>query len=476
MRTNDSRAAVPADRAQAGPAGPDGSIDSGTVGKAPVSTVASGAKAALFTLFLINFLNFFDRTIPAVVLEPIRKEFALDDMMLGLMGTTFTLMYALAGLPLGRLSDRVRRTRVLAGGVFVWSLMTAASGLAWNFGSFLLIRLGVGIGEASCAPASNSMIGDLYPSKQRARALGLFMLGLPLGSLACFMLVGYLAHNYGWRAPFYLAAVPGFVVALLVLRLREPVRGAQEGHAAGTLAPVARPYRSVLAIPTLWWIIVSGAALNFASYAMSTFLPSLMIRYHHVNVAQAGMVAAIVLGVTGLIGLTAGGWIADRVHQAFVRGRLLLGAICLLVSAPLLWLGLTRAAGDVVAVTALLSLGWLLYFMYFVTVYASIQDVVEARLRATAMSVYFFFQYILGAGFGTIVTGALSDRLAVRAMQAEHAQAMTDGFRAIGLQGALSLAVPGAIFITGLALCLAARSFAADAARVAPLNGPSPVK
>ncbi|MES2257667.1 MAG: MFS transporter [Pseudomonadota bacterium] len=427
-------------------------------------------------LFLINFLNFFDRTIPSVVLEPIRKEFALDDMMLGLMGTTFTLIYALAGLPLGRLSDRIKRTRVLSGGVFVWSLMTAASGLAWNFTSFLLIRLGVGIGEASCAPASNSMIGDMYPSKKRARALGLFMLGLPLGSLACFMIVGHLAQKYGWRAPFYFAAVPGFVVALLVLLLREPVRGAQEGQAVASLEPVARPYRSILVIPTLWWIIASGAAVNFASYALGTFLPALMIRYHHVNVAQAGMVAAIVFGVMGLIGLTAGGWIADRVHQAFARGRLMLGAVCLLVSAPLLWLGLTRTAGDVVAVTALLSLGWLLYFMYFVTVYASIQDVVGARLRATAMSVYFFFQYILGAGFGTIVTGALSDRLATRAMEAAHATQMTDAFRAIGLQSSLSLAVPSAIFLTGLALWFAARSFVADAARIAPLDGATPAK
>ncbi|HEU0204240.1 MAG TPA: MFS transporter, partial [Burkholderiaceae bacterium] len=366
----------------------------------------TAAKATLATLFVINFLNFFDRTIPAVVLEPIRQEFSLDDTMLGLLGTAFTLVYALAGLPLGRLSDRIKRTRVLAGGVFVWSLMTAASGAAWNFVSFFLIRLGVGIGEASCAPAANSMIGDLYPSQKRARALGLFMLGLPLGSLACFALVGWLAQKYGWRVPFFVAAVPGFVIALLVLLLPEPVRGSQESYKIDADAVVDRPYRRVMAIPTLWWIILSGAAVNFAAYAMGTFLPSLMIRYHHVNVAQAGAVAAVVLGLTGLIGLAAGGWIADKVHQGFKRGRLMLGAACLLAAAPLLWFGLTRPAGAVGTVTALLALGWLLYFMYFVTVYPSVQDVVEPRLRATAMAVYFFFQYVLGAGFGTVITGA----------------------------------------------------------------------
>ena len=429
-------------------------------------TTRAGVKYTLLMLFLINFLNFFDRTIPAVVLEPIRTEFGLTDTMLGLLGTAFTLVYALAGLPLGRLSDRIKRTRVLSAGVFVWSLMTAASGLAWNFVSFFLIRLGVGVGEASCAPAANSMIGDMYPSKKRARALGLFMLGLPLGSLACFALVGWLAQNYGWRVPFMVAAVPGFVIAILALTLREPVRGSQETYKVDASTAIDHPYRRVMAIPTLWWIILSGAAVNFAAYAMGNFLPALMIRYHHVNVAQAGLVAAIVLGVTGLLGLTVGGWVADKIHSIFPRGRLMLGAICLLVAAPLLFMGLTRPAGELFNTTVLLSLGWLLYFMYFVTVYASVQDVVEPRLRATAMAVYFFFQYVLGAGFGTVVTGALSDFYGKQAMTAAGASQMTDAFRAVGLQSSMSVVIPLAIMITGVALWFAARRFVGDAAGV----------
>lgn len=431
-----------------------------------IETRGAGARYTLLILFLINFLNFFDRTIPAVVLEPIRKEFGLDDTMLGLLGTAFTLVYAMAGLPLGRLSDRLRRTRVLAAGVFAWSLMTAASGAAWNYTTFLLARLGVGIGEASCAPAANSMIGDLYPSKQRARALGIFMLGLPLGSLACYAIVGRLAQDYGWRVPFYLAAVPGFVLAALALTMRDPVRGAQETYAVDAAAPPDRPFRRVMAIPTLWWIIVSGAAINFAAYSLGTFLPALMIRYHGVNVAQAGLVAAVVLGVTGLFGLTLGGWLADKVHVAFPRGRLLLGAGCMVAAAPLLYLGLTQPVGAVAAATWLLALGWLLYFMYFVTVYASIQDVVEPRLRATAMSVYFFFQYVLGAGFGSVATGMLSDFQAKRALAAAGVGPMTDVLRGQGLQASMSLLVPLAVLLTGIALWFAARRFVEDARRV----------
>ncbi|MCU0684571.1 MAG: MFS transporter [Polyangiaceae bacterium] len=425
-----------------------------------------GVRYALLLLFFINFLNFFDRTIPAVVLEPLRKEFKLDDTALGLLGTSFTLIYALAGLPLGRLSDRWRRTRVLSAGVFTWSLMTAATGIAWNFFSFLLLRLGVGIGEASCAPAANSMIGDMYPSKQRARALGIFMLGLPLGSLLCFSLVGQLAQTYGWRTPFFFASVPGFVVALLMLlTCREPARGSQEAYAVDAEAPPERPYRSLLVIPTFWWIILSGASVNFAAYALSTFLPALMVRYHQASVAKAGGSAAIVLGVTGLLGLSFGGWVADKVHGAFPRGRLLLGSYSLLLAAPLLWLGLGRPSGDVVGATVFLSFGWLLYFMYFVTVYASVQDVVGPRLRATAMSVYFFFQYVLGAGFGTLVTGALSDYYAKRAMREAGAEHLTEAMRASGLQASLVLVVPLTVLLTGVALWFAARRFVADAAR-----------
>jgi hypothetical protein len=249
------------------------------------------------------------------------------------------------------------------------------------------------------------------------------------------------------------------------LTCREPIRGSQESYAIDARAVLERPYRHLLAVPTLWWIILSGASVNFGAYAFNTFLPALMIRYHHVNVAKAGGASAIVLGVTGLAGLSLGGWVADKLHAVFPRGRLLWGAYSLLLASPLLWFGLARPSGDVTGAVTLLALGWLLYFMYFVTVYASIQDVVEPRLRATAMSVYFFFQYVLGAGFGTVVTGALSDYYAKQAMRAAGAEQMTEAMRASGLQASLALVIPLSTLITGVALWFASSRFVADAAR-----------
>ena len=427
------------------------------------NTVQKGAGYTLFVLFLINFLNFFDRALPGVVLEPLRKEFGLTDTMSGLLGTAFILIYAIAGIPLGRLADRLRRGQILSAGVAVWSVFTGAAAVITTVPGLFLARLGVGIGEASCAPAANSMIGDLYPSNRRARALGLFMLGLPLGSLACFALGGWMAQTYGWRAPFLVAMVPGLIVAVLAWRLVEPARGLQDKAA---LAPLSgNPFIKILSIQTVWWIIASGAAINFAAYSLNTFLPALLVRVHGLDLAQAGGVSSLVLGATGLIGLTLGGVLADRLHRAYPSGRLLFGACALLIAAPLLWLGLTQPKGAVTALTLFLCGGWLLYFIYFVTVYPALQDVVDARLRATAMAVYFFFQYVLGGALGSLVTGALSDHFANSAMLTAGAAELTPAFRAIGINQSLALAVPLAILVTGLLLLLASRSFVADAAR-----------
>ena len=147
---------------------------------------------ALAVLFAINTMNFFDRQVLASVSKLIIDEWGISDTKMGLMGTAFTLIYALVGVPLGRLADRGARTKILFWGVSIWSLFTAAGGLTWNYASLFLARMGVGVGEASCSPAGNSLIGDLYPASKRARAISVFMLGLPIGIYEGFHLAGTL--------------------------------------------------------------------------------------------------------------------------------------------------------------------------------------------------------------------------------------------------------------------------------------------
>ena len=198
------------------------------------------ARNALFLLFCVNLLNFYDRQIIAVVTEPVRREFGLSDTAIGWLSTAFVLFYAAVGLPLGRWADLGSRSKLLGVGVTIWSLATAASGLAFNYWSLFAARLGVGFGEAAASPASNSLIGDLYPATRRARAISLFMLGLPIGIFLSNLLSGMIAKGYGWRMSFYVATIPGLILAVLVSRIVEPPRGAADAVAGAPTRPRRR--------------------------------------------------------------------------------------------------------------------------------------------------------------------------------------------------------------------------------------------
>ncbi len=417
---------------------------------------------ALWVLFGINLMNFFDRQIPAMVTEPIRKEWMLSDTAMGWINTAFTLIYAAAGVPLGRLADRWQRAKILSIGVTVWSLLTAASGIAWNYWSLFAARLGVGIGEASCAPAGNSLIGDFFPAHRRARAISIFMLGLPAGIFLANIFVGQIAAAYqSWRVPFYIACVPGFLLAALALLIREPRRGASEKFQVAENSADGSPYWRVLSIPTMWWIILSGALHNFNAYAVNAFLPAFLMRYHGMDIKQAGRVSAVVLGAVGVVGLLAGGMLADWVSRRRANGRMLLSALSLAVSTPCIYLALTQPKGSLTSFMLLMGVGWMLIYVYYVTVYPAIQDVVQPNLRATAMALYFFAMYVLGGSFGTSILGMLSDHYAQQAMLDAGATTMAETFKAVGLHDAFYV-VPIISLVLSFVLFAGARTVAAD--------------
>jgi len=427
---------------------------------------------ALGVLFAINMMNFYDRQIIAAVTEPIRREWDLTDTDMGILGTAFVLIYAAVGVPLGRLSDRWSRTRILSGGVTVWSLLTAVSGATWNYRSMFAARLGVGIGEASCAPAANSLVGDLFPPHQRGRALSIFMLGLPLGIFFSNWLSGTIVQWAGWRTAFYVACVPGLLCGLLTLLIREPKRGQSERNGGAAVRPQrpGSPYLLVLGTPTIVWIIFSGALHNFNMYALNGFVPALIKRYHNLSDRNAGFVAGVILGAVGVVGLLCGGWVADRVQRARPNGRLLVAAIAMLLSAPCIYIGVTRPPGDVASFMGWVGTGVMLMYVYYAGVYAAIQDVVEPGLRGTAMALYFFVMYILGGAFGSYVLGALSDWFAFRAMTAAGqslvAGRIPEGFRAVGLHQAMYV-VPILCFALAIVLFAASRTVARDMQKLA---------
>jgi MFS family permease len=402
----------------------------------------AGANNALCVLFAINAMNFFDRQIGGVLAEPIRKEWGLTDVQVGWLATAFTLLYAAMGVPLGRLADRSNRTRILAAGVFFWSLMTAVSGLTRNFGQLFLVRLGVGVGEATCAPASASLVGDLYPARHRAKAMSAFMMGRPVGVALSYLVSSQVAARYGWRRAFLVAGVPGLLCTLGALLLREPARGENEAHTVGSRKRAGSPYLLVLATPTMGWLILSGALYNFNMYALSAFQMPYLMRYHGSSLTDAGRLSTL-LALAGIPGLLLGGLLGDRARRVRPNGRLLVAALALLLSSPLCYLALEAAPGDLLGFGLAMAFGNGLIFIYYSTVYSTIQDVIEPSLRGTAMALYFLAMYVFGASFGPLLTGSLSERFTRASATAAGVSIFTrdtlEPFRGAGLHSAMYL-------------------------------------
>src|SRR5436853_1941979 len=204
------------------------------------------AKWSLAVLIAINVLNFYDRHVAGALVEPVRKEFGLSDTQIGWINTAFTMLYGVVGLPLGLLADKVNRKKLLAVGVTVWAALTASAAWARSYGFLVFSRLGLGVGEAACAPISTSWIGDLYPPQRRAKPLALFMLGVPVGGALSFFLSGPIAQHYGWRTAMVTAAAPALLLIPILLLLNEPERGAAERHTSPAMGSIWQ----ILSIPT----------------------------------------------------------------------------------------------------------------------------------------------------------------------------------------------------------------------------------
>jgi predicted MFS family arabinose efflux permease len=421
---------------------------------------------ALFVLFAINMMNFFDRQLAASVAPLMIRDFKLSDSEFGDITTIFILVYAVVGLPLGRWADRGRRPFILGLGAALWSLFTAGSGLARGYGSLLAMRIGVGVGEASCAPAGNSLIGDLFPANRRARATAIFMLGLPIGIFLSNLLGAMFAQAYGWQNTFFMAAIPGFIFAMMAFRIKEPPRGAAEAVQVSGPVDGSSPYRRVLSIPTMWWIILAGALHNFNAYPVNAYMPLYLFRYYGMDLKQAGFISGVVLGAVGVISLLVGGLLADWIRKRRDNGRMLLASLSILVSTLLVFLALILPKDQMIFFTILMGLGWLLFYVYYVTVYPAIQDVVEPHLRGTAMALYFLAMYVLGGAFGSKIVGMLSDHFALRAA-AEAGLIFTDvklvpeEFRAIGLHQAFFSAPIISLLLTAV-LFAGARTITGD--------------
>jgi predicted MFS family arabinose efflux permease len=384
-------------------------------GVKPVERVNS-ERLLLWTLLVVYILNFLDRQIVTILAEPIKRDLGLSDTQLGLLtGLAFALFYAILGIPIARYADRPAANRVglISLSLVLWSGMTALCGLAQNFTQLLLARVGVGVGEAGCTPAAHSLISDMVPVERRASAIAFYGLGIPIGSLLGMIIGGFLADTVGWRTAFLFVGLPGVLMAAFVwFVLRDPRRGAMATALRGTTAAVPQlsaraALGEVFGSRAFLLLSVAGGLVAFLSYGKTVWAAIYFIRSHGLTPGQTGLWLGGILGLAGLFGTWAGGWLADRFGRADRRHMLTAPAVGMTVAAPILFLG--YSADNWQVAVALLVIPTILNSLYYGPTYALAQQLVRPQARAMATAVMVFAQNLIGLGLGPLFFGMMSD-------------------------------------------------------------------
>jgi len=373
-------------------------------------------------LTLVYTFNFVDRQVIVILQEQIRADLGLMDWQLGLLsGFVFAVFYSVLGLPIAHWSERVGRKRVVAFALAFWSAMTALSGAAQNFIHLLLLRIGVGIGEAGGSPPSHSIISDIFPRRRRALALSIFSMGVYIGYLFAYGFGGWVAESLGWRMTFIVVGLPGVLVAVIVaLTIKEPPRGLADRVESGIdLAQTKTADESRPSFRETWkllWsrksfrhIALAASLQSLAGYGAGNFIPSFIIRAHDMTIGDVGWRLALIMGIGGVIGVVSSGWIADRMAHRGERWYVLTPAIALMMTVPLTVLTfMADSSGEM----------FFFYAPYFVLgamwlgpSLAVTHSMVGLRQRAVASAALFFILNLIGLGLGPLVVGSLSDLL-----------------------------------------------------------------
>ena len=374
------------------------------------------ARYVLAVMVGINFLNYMDRYVGAAASPLIQKEFHLSDSQVGLLGSAFLLVYALAAVPFGFWADRGVRKTVVAAGVAIWSLATLFTGFARSFPQLFVSRAVLGIGEAGYYPAGTSLLSDYFPKEQRGRTMSIWGAGSTFGIAVGFAGGGYIAEKFGWRSAFFFAAVPGILFALLAYGLREPLRGSAEkiGRAVERIHDASlRTFVDLLRIRTLRATILSQTLLYFVLASNAFWLPILLTRRFNLSVGKAGLLAGVVLVAGGLIGTLAGGWIADRRAKNDPSAHLQVGIAGFLLGAIFISVALVAPlnVGPIPVFVPAFVLAVVCLYLYSGPFTAVAQNVVSPGLRASAVTMLLFVSHVFGDSHSTFDVGWISDRI-----------------------------------------------------------------
>ncbi|MGP8034429.1 MAG: spinster family MFS transporter [Steroidobacteraceae bacterium] len=409
-----------------------------------MSTATPTPRAALWALGVltaINLINYLDRYVVSAIAPDLKSTMALTDTQLGWLLPAFMLVYMIAAPAFGAWGDRGSRTRPIALGVLVWSLATVLSGLARTYPQLLAGRAVVGIGEAAYVAIAPALLADCFTREARGRVYAVLNMAIPVGAALGYIVGGLVSVHFGWRAAFFVAGVPGLVLALTVLRLPDPPRGAQETHAAARPGAAAHGGRDPFAV---YWdllrrwpfmvVVLGYAAYTFALGGLAFWMPTFLERVRHVPAAQATTGFGAIVIVTGFLGTFAGGWLGDYFHRRRRQAYLWFSGVSTLLAAPCALLGLLAPAPAVYYPAIVLA--ELLLFMSTGPINAAIVNIATPLERASAIALSMFAIHLLGDVPSPLLIGRVSDRSSL---------------------GEAVLIVPVAVVVSGLVWLVAAR-------------------
>lgn len=405
----------------------------------PITTMAEARARrtwALIALGVVYVFNYIDRQVLSILQDDIKADLNLTDFDLSLMtGLSFAAVYCTVGIPVARLADHRGRKGVAAGALAVWSTFTVLCGMATNFWSLMLARLGVGVGEAGGSPPAHAMLSDLYEREKRGRALALYSCGLYVGTLLGYALGGFLSDTLDWRMAFFVVGAPGIFFAIVVwLTVREPVRGLSGGIEAAPDITFRESFAKLWKMSAFrHYSLATGAGL-FITFGLGNWMPSFLRRSHGVwsmpdlqhalgfcqsvvtdgvndcvsmSQTEVGVIFGIAAGVGGAIGTLAGGYLADGKGDADRRWFLWIPMWGKIIGGPLFLAALLVPSAELSLL--LFFAGLALAAMYLGPVVAITHRLVPAGMRAMSSAVLFFIANMIGMGLGPTVIGFVSD-------------------------------------------------------------------
>ncbi len=378
------------------------------------SSPAAKSNIVLAMLLVVYIFNFVDRQILAILAAPIQADLELSDREMGLLGgIAFALLYSTLAVPLAALADRTGRSRVIGISLAVWSLCTALCGLAQGFWHIFLARLGVGVGEAGGVAPSHALIGDYFPSAQRASALAIYSLGIPLGSAAGVLAGGYLAATVDWRLAFLVVGLGGMLVApLFGLLVRDRPRPGPDSHPAAAEAPTAHlaaTARILARKPSFWLLSFGAASGSMIGYGIAFWLPSVLQRSFGLDLVEASRFFGALLLLGGVAGVLMGGRLGDLLGRRNRAYHAWIAAAAYLLCGPMFALGLMSSSAAIAF--ALFLVPQALSYMWLGPVLSAVQHLVAPPARAMASALFLLINNLIGLGGGIYALGAVADYL-----------------------------------------------------------------